>query len=561
MVANARELAALPLETFGELLAQAEPEHVLPLLRGRLRYNLPEFCRCCWPTTEDEPGRFDLPFNDLHRALFELGDVPGWRERKGTPNVRTAVAAPRGYAKSTIVSFAQVAHDIVYGLERFIVLISAGRDLALDLSRDLLAEFQQEPGEKPTPFQRLYGPFEVEGSVEKGWRVRARGGPWCAVLPKSFGTRVRGIKFRGIRPTKILIDDGEDPDRVRNPDQRLIWWNKLHKDVGKLGARDGGTVLTVVGTILHPDSMLANLMNRPGWHSQLWKAIIEWPERTDLWERCKAYWSDLTLGEARRDAARAFFEANRAEMEQGAVLLDPGSRDLFELYEILWSEGLSSFLQELQNDPVDPSAQIFYSESFARFTVETGPQGLVLVVGGEKPRRVLVKDLRLTLRWDPAKGSQTGDYAAIAVLGRDEHGYTYVLDVWLKRAKPSVQLEVAWTLAERWGVRRGIVEGNGFQDLVAEPYMRQREERRNEGRFWMLQIEPETTSTNKELRIATLEPDVSCGWILFGPTVPQLLFDQFDHFPTGDHDDGPDVVHGGWRDLGGSPVRMEQRAA
>src|SRR5690606_28581597 len=100
---------------------------------------------------------------------------------------------------------------------------------------------------------------------------------------------------------------------------------------------------------------------------------------------------------------------------------------------------------------------------------------LVLEVLGDRPRRVRVRDLtRVMGRWDPATGSPHGDYAAIAVVARDHLGYSYVLDCWMGRVKPSLQLAAAWTLAERWGLRRMTVESNGFQELVSQPYRRER---------------------------------------------------------------------------------------
>ena len=70
-----------------------------------------------------------------------------------------------------------------------------------------------------------------------------------------------------------------------------------------------------------------------------------------------------------------------------------------------------------------------------------------------------------------------------------------------------------------------------------------------------LDLEPE--SENKELRIATLEPDCTNGWMQFSDRISSEVFGQFDTFPTGTHDDAPDAIHGAWKELGGSPVKMQ----
>ena len=102
------------------------------------------------------------------------------------------------------------------------------------------------------------------------------------------------------------------------------------------------------------------------------------------------------------------------------------------------------------------------------------------------------------------------------------------------------------------------LESNGFQDLVAEPFQRQKAERRAANQFWKLVIDEEPSSDNKEGRIATMEPDVSNGWLSFRVGLPVEVDQQFGEFPTSAHDDAPDVIHGAYRLSGGSPVSMGQ---
>lgn len=558
MVADGRrvaQLGAMPPEDFADLVERCQPADRYLLLRARFRTRLDEFCRFCWPE------RFNLPFSKLHYDLFERAR----RERfdhPDRPTRRIADAAPRGYAKSTTVSFALVIHGIVYDLEAMVVLCAAPGtpSLALKLSRDLRRAFRKQGSR----LAQLYGPFSESG-VDSSWEVSVRGRESVALEAYSWGTAIRGTKHvgRGIRPTLIVMDDSEHKKRVQNPDRRREWEDFLKADILKAGLPVKGTQFWMVGTVLHQDSMLANRMVDPGWRSRLYKAIVRWPTRTDLWERCRKIWADLTLGDQVRErAARAFYRSHRAEMDQGAELMEGSARDLFSLYVQIWSEGLSSFLKDMQNDPVDPTAQIFVSSTFARFTLDTHPvHGLRVVVEGvegQRDRTIPVNDLQLSLRWDPAAGNAAGDFAALAVVGRDRWGYRYVLTCWMQVAKPSAQLEACWRIAEFLGVRRAVLESNGFQDLVAEPFLRQREARRKAGEYWQLELVHETTTTNKEGRIASLEPDISNGWLLFADGLPAEVLQQFDSFPSGSHDDGPDAIHGAWADLGGRPPRMAQ---
>lgn len=548
---DAREWGDLPAEEFRAALDEAPPSLHHALLRLRFRHNRPEFCKYCWP------DRFALPFNQLHRDLFDMTEIPPWRDRV-KPDLLDAVAAPRGFAKSTLISFATIVHAIVYDLDSYIVIMSSGQRLARSLSFDLLGQFRSKTLQDTRRLTRLYGPFDTTGGKDE-WAVSVRGRAPVGVLASSFGTDIRGAKHPelGVRPTLVVIDDGEKKDRVRNADQRTIWQSVLDRDVLKLSDRARGTAFRFIGTILHPDSILARRETDAGWRFRRYQAIIKWPKgklARDLWDRCHKIWSNLRLGSERRNAARSFYESNFEVMNRGVKLLDPGAMDIFQLYELIWSQGMSSFLQEMQNDPVDPNTQIFHSPNFPKFRVRHDElKGMYLDIRGDDPRRVYVRDLkRKFMRWDPALGNVGGDYAAIAILGMDHWGYKYVLDCWVSRKAPSKQLAMAWAMAEKWDVTRGSVESNGFQELVAEPFHRQRGERRQSRQFWRLELDSDPSFVNKEERISTLEPEIANGWLLFNEDLDSVVWQQFDHFPTGDYDDAPDAIQGASQALGSS---------
>lgn len=543
----ARRLAELPAEEFLDLVDGLDEGDLRYALVHRFRFDVEGFLRYCWP------DRFSEPFNELHHELIDVARYrPAWHER--TDSVRDARAAPRGYAKSTISSFGLLAHRIVYGLEVFIILASAESDLAVDLSTDLRQAFLDEE----SAFRDLYGPCEVTGGV-KGWRVSVQGAPSVAVLPRSERSAIRGRKHptRGQRPSLIVLDDAEDKVRVLNPRLRAFTWNWLTKDVLKAGRKGGGTDVWWRGTVLHTDAALARLISgrERGWVSKRYQAIEAWPTNRKLWERCHQIWSDLELGEHRATAARAFYEAHKAEMDEGAKVLG-GLDNLYPLHEVLWGEGLASFLQELQNDPIDPSARVFEPERWRRCRIDGG-QVAVLGNDGQVTRRVDLSELRRVAWWDPTVGGVGSDFGAIAVLGRDRHGYTYVLDVWCQRERPDAQLAALWRLCATWGVREAWFEDNGFQELVARTFPRQRDERRERGEFWQVQLLGETSSENKEERIAAMQPDMANGWLIFSDRLPAEVDEQAAAFPNGAHDDALDAIERAWTKLGGAPIRME----
>lgn len=516
----------------------------------RYRYRVGEFLKYI------EPDLYSLPFNGFHRTSLALQSAKApWEERQGVDDLR-AVAAPRGIAKTTLLK-GELIHDVVYGLERVEVVLSAEMRLARSITRHLFQLFSAEDSR----LARLYGPFVVEGGIDE-FTVRVGKGRPVGFLARSFGTPIRGANFNGQRPTRINIDDGERKDRVKNADQRRIWWDFLQEDILKSGPRVGGLIADWRGTVLHPDSVLAQLLKHDAWTGARYQALLTWPTRTDLWEECRKVWADLRLGavKARRAAAYAFYEKHRAEMDRGAQVLDTAALPLFRFYETIWQTGLASVLKDLQNEPRSSTTKVFDSTAFQRCRLEGD------VVVAADGHRVKVADLRIGMYLDPIPGKELGtlgddggagggDFACIPIIGREykqgRPAWGYVLDAWMRRARDSEILQAMWQLGERWRVHRGSIESNGFQRLITRDFRRMQQERRQKGLWADLIIEEDTSTTAKEDRIASLEVPITHGWLQFATHLPQPYFQQFDDFPDGDHDDGPDATEGAWRLTGG----------
>lgn len=548
--AVARAYSRLSDAEFEARVRDLDDDDIAEATRMRLRFDVGRFARYCWP------DRFELPFNRCHRVL--LGD--GSAHYKDRRTRKSAIAAPRGLGKSSVSSFAVPVHRVLFGLERFILFLSAEQSLSDDLTSDIFDALTDTEG----PLVDLFGPIVVKGG-KTDFTVSIGGRPSCRLASKSFGTQVRGKKHQGERPTLIIVDDGERSDRVRSAEQRRVWWRFLHDDVLKAGRKQGGTEVHVRGTVLHPDSMLANLLASAAWDGERFRSILSWPVREDLWERCRRIWCDLTLGdEDRRTAiARAFYQAHKAEMDEGAEVLDAVAEPLFELYMTIWGEGLASFLREKQNEPRDSNSSFFASEKFGRFRVE---KGAIVRADGI---RVPLDELTVVLRLDPIPGKEigsigdeggagAGDFAAIAVVARDRWGYCYVLDVWMRRCRDVDMLTAMFTLGEQWRATRASIESNGFQRLITRNFRRMQEERRQAGLWYQLGVQEDNSSESKEDRIASLEPATANGWLLFNEAIPREVLQQFDDFPSGQNDDAPDAVEGAWRLLGKTAVRLSQ---
>lgn len=207
------------------------------------------------------PERFTLPFADnVHGKIFDLIDGP---------SQKVAIAAPRGWGKTSIVALSLIARYILFRHTDFICYINKSHDAASlqteNLRRELVTNKEIKALFGPLKTSRL-GPEFEEVFSKKAWVAYD-----TLVWPRGVGQQVRGVLFRNDRPGLIVIDDLEDPDRIENEDIRNGWYQWLYADVIKAIPRIGPMAKTwkivYIDTLKHEDSVLQKLLDSPEWDS------------------------------------------------------------------------------------------------------------------------------------------------------------------------------------------------------------------------------------------------------------------------------------------------------
>ena len=530
-----------------------EPSVADTALRMRFRHHPGEFLRYVLPEV------FAFPWNAFHEAVLST-DKHHWSEQAEVE--RRLNLAPRGVGKSTLKK-GDVAHSIVYGLRRFIVVIAATKEDSEGWAGTLRKWFGKRT-ETNARLHDLYGPFTVTGKTQR-FTVETRWGTkttiWCA----SIKTSVQGANEETHRPDEVVLDDWEDRKHVRSATQRQQWQVKLNSEILKLRDRARGAVFESNVTVNHPDAISQRIREgkapNAGWEVREFPALFAWPDRMDLWEQCGRIYLNLSLGAHRKAAARAFYAAHRAAMDAGARLLDAAAQPLYALFEMIWCEGLGSFLQEMMHKVRGLGDSIFDARRFTRCTVIEDPKLGTCIVNGATDKVIPLSAMRRRVaRWDPSTGSATGDYASIAVILRDGDGYAYCVDCWLQQgAGVSQQLAAAWRLAEKWRLSAISLESNGFQAVIDEIFRPQREQRKEAGKFWQMLLELDPSTGNKEDRLAGLEPALHGGVLQLATHLPPELDQQiedFDGIANSHHDDGHDALEGAFARSGGLPPQM-----
>lgn len=194
----------------------------------------------------------------------------------------------------------------LHTIEPYIVLTSDTNEQASKFLLDIRNELEDNPA-----IARDYPHLAGKGPIWREDRLRLANGVLIEAL--GTGTKLRGRKNRQNRPSLIIVDDPQNKDHISSALQRERSWDWLTRDV--LNAGSPATNYLVLGTALHRDAIVCRLQRTPGWQSRLWRSIIQWPQRMDLWREWEEILQDYENPD-REERARAFYEANKEAMHR-----------------------------------------------------------------------------------------------------------------------------------------------------------------------------------------------------------------------------------------------------
>jgi len=451
-------------------------------------------------------------------------DLDRFRANRGS---RLARIAPRGSAKSTWMTLAHPLRCAIEGTEPFIILLSDISENAELYLRHIKDELTENPA-----IEGAYPEACGEGPRWRENEIRLRNG--VLIQARGRGSNIRGRRQRSARPTLIVIDDPQDtPDIVSQTERRRAWeW--VTRSVIPAGEADTTSFLSV-GTALHREAIAYRLLTTPGWDGKVYRSVQSWPARSDLWDEWGRKLTNFT-DPGRNETARAFYEANRAEMDRGARVLWPEGRDLYTLMVRRAEIGPSAFDTEDQGNPSSGELAVWPAEYFdyPGFWFDEWPQHLGLRVAW----------------YDPAgsPGKRAGCYHALVLCGTDPVGVLW-FDAHLWRGPPSEAVAGVDAECRRFNPAVIGIEGNfGGQFLVplfAALYEQQTRGLRPEQFPPSLPVRGIDNTDPKTTRIRWIDPFLHRRQVRVRATVGgKLLVDQWRDFDTGEYVDGPDAAAG-----------------
>lgn len=425
------------------------------------------FCRTLMPDV------FSKQFSALHDQIFDLID-------SGAP--RIAIAAPRGFGKTSIVLMGLVARKVLFKDCKFCVYVSNSATSG-ELQTDNL-KYELVSNEK---IKKLFGPMKTKDASLEGLDETFSKKAWIAaghtmIFPRGSGQQVRGILYRSSRPDLIVIDDLEDTETIENEEQRAKRKAWFHGDLLKCVSRyDKNWQIVYIDTIKHEDALLQGLLDSDDWESLRLEICDD-----DLNSKAPEV---MTTEEIKKE------------------------------YEYHKKEGLLDvFAREFRNLPIAKETARFKQEYFKYYNE---PELM-------HPREGVPPILTNIVIADPAKTqtSSSADYAIIG-WGIDRTSKKmYVRDCVARKMLPDEFYDEMFGMVQRLNASLLAVEVTSLEDFIVQPIKNEMRIRGITAIFLPLKAK------GKKLdRIATLEPHYKMGYVYHNAGVCQRLEQQLLGFP------------------------------
>lgn len=325
-----------------------------------------------------------------------------------------ALAASRGEGKTTIATCRAIKAHVTGEVSYTVLFASTGPmaenildsiDTALTENDRLLADYPEvcipvrelQGAPQRANTQRANGvrldngePYEM-AELSYSWcgnelifpRVPGSPSAGSIIATRGLDAAVRGLKKRGKRPQLAIIDDPDTEDTARSEEQAAKLEKRIDAAIGGLGGQKrsiGRVILTTLQSRKAVSFRYTDPKVKPTFKGRRYRFLITPPERADMWADYVAMRIDDLQ---RRDEqgndldphcrrSHAFYAANRAEMDAGAVVSNPNRFDdstlpdgsqselsaLQHYYNQVAKLGPEVVATEYDNDPPEESADI-----------------------------------------------------------------------------------------------------------------------------------------------------------------------------------------------------------
>jgi predicted phage terminase large subunit-like protein len=313
-----------------------------------------------------------------------------WWELCTSKHSKVAIAAPRRHAKSTAITLAYVLATVLFRERRYVLIISDTITQATQFLNDLKKELMDND-----KIRDLFQIKEFEKDTEDDVIVTCGDGHQFRISAKGSEQKMRGLKWNNKRPDLIVGDDLENDEIVMNPDRRNKFKRWFNGAVIPSLSMNG--VVRIVGTILHEDSLLNNLMPK-----EYDKDVVISPLKISRNGKIRRPWHSIKYRAHTDDFDEILWpEKYTAEwfLAERQDFIDQGIPDVYS--------------QEYLNEPIDETVAYFKRADFKPMSQEDKKNRMHIYI---------TVDLAISEK-------ETADYSVFMVCGIDENRMLHVLNV------------------------------------------------------------------------------------------------------------------------------------
>jgi len=279
-------------------------------------------------------SRYDdpKPIPDVHEEWWALF-VSQYKQ--------VSIAAPRGHAKSTALTFAFALFIICFKVTRHCLLIGSNEELSAAFLLDIKIELAENDA-----LRAEFGINKFKKETETELIIEFKNGDKTRVVAKGAGQRMRGLKWERKRPDWVLFDDMEDQEMVLNDLRKKKFSEWFYGTVMPM-IKSGGKIRGV-GTIIGFGSFLELTM--PQEKSK--NTVIE-PLRSFSKVVQDGEWMSVKYRAHNPDFSEILWEEQWDEKKLKAERRGYAGRGMLDIYG-----------QEYLNNPIDETTAYFRKNDF-----------------------------------------------------------------------------------------------------------------------------------------------------------------------------------------------------
>ena len=426
-----------------------------------------------------------------------------WCELCCSLDTYVAIAAPRGHAKSTAITVCYTLANMLFRQRKFALIVSETEGQAILQ----LGEIKKHLTDNED-LRQLFGVKGFAKEAESDFICEFEDGEQFRITAKGAEQRVRGLRWNGARPDLIIGDDLEGDEQVLNKERRDKFRNWIYGAL--LPCKSDHGIVRIVGTILHSDSFLENLMPPEHGKYTIKQGLKTWsvdPRKKDT----KSFTS-VKYAAHNEDFTQILWPAKKSRetlIKDRQAMIDQGLSDV-------WS-------REMLNVPIDESRAFIKRSDLVPLQENEKSMPLNFYVG---------VDLAISEK-------QTADYSVFVIGGMDESRRFHVRDVIRERMAADELVAMFIFLQETYKPIAFVVEdGQIAKTLLPSLY----EEMHRTGVYPDIHLV--RASTDKVSRARPLQARVrakAVKWDMEADWWPSME-DELLKFPRGKHDDQVDAT-------------------